>query len=154
MLFPLNSQTILSKNGTLISILLLCQTKASLLITILALFPYWQSSYVWKIWYPFFNKFSIFQVKKIKTSPFAWTNPLSGYMLWKVVFPRQRTLQLKLIKDPSATFQEANKHLQEEYTMKWINLPLGPSIKDVSPEGEGGDYPQKETWGDGGRDPV
>ena len=56
------------------------------------------------------------------------------------MFPRQRTLQLKLIKDPSATFQEANKHLQEEYTMKWINLPLGPSIKDVSPEGEGGGY--------------
>ena len=70
------------------------------------------------------------------------------------MFPRQRTLQLKLIKDPSATFQEANKHLQEEYTMKWINLPLGPSIKDVSPEGEGGGYPKKETLGDGGRIPV
>ena len=30
----------------------------------------------------------------------------------------------------------------------------GPSIKDVFPEGEGDGYPKKETWGDGGRDPV
>ena len=30
----------------------------------------------------------------------------------------------------------------------------GPSIKDVSPKGEGGGYPQKETLGDGGRDPL
>ena len=43
-LFPLISQTVLSKNATLISVLLLCQTKASLLVTILALFPHWQYS--------------------------------------------------------------------------------------------------------------
>ena len=30
----------------------------------------------------------------------------------------------------------------------------GPSIKDVSPKGEGGGYPKKETLGDGGRDPL
>ena len=30
----------------------------------------------------------------------------------------------------------------------------GPSIKDVSPKGEGGGYPQKETLGDGGGTPF
>ena len=35
----------LFENATIVSVILLCQTKASLLITILALFPYWQSSY-------------------------------------------------------------------------------------------------------------
>ena len=30
----------------------------------------------------------------------------------------------------------------------------GLSIKEVYPEGEGGGYPKKETWEDGGRDPV
>ena len=35
-----------------------------------------------------------------------------------------------------------------------VKYDKGPSIKDVSPEGEGGGYPQKETLGDGGRDPL
>ena len=42
--FLLDSRTVLSKNATFFSVLLLCQNKASLLVMILALFPYWHSS--------------------------------------------------------------------------------------------------------------
>ena len=30
----------------------------------------------------------------------------------------------------------------------WLLFAKGPSIKDVSPKGEGGGYPKKETLGD------
>ena len=63
--------------------------------------------------------------KRFKTSPFAWTNPLSGYML--VVIPEgpQKTaqhFQLKLIKDPmSYVYIGANRQLRQEYLIKWLN---------------------------------
>jgi len=62
-------------------------------------------------------------VKRMKTSPFAWTNPLSGYMM--VVIPQgkketAKNFQLRLVKDPTS-FTGANKNFRPEYIMKWLN---------------------------------
>lgn len=65
--------------------------------------------------------------KRFKTSPFAWSNPLSGYML--VVIPEgpQKTaekFQLKLVKDPT-TLIGLNKNYRDEYIMKLLKkFPL------------------------------
>ena len=62
--------------------------------------------------------------KRMKTSPFAWTNPLSGYMM--VVIPQGRKetakkFQLRLVKDPTSKWIEANENFRPEYIMKWLN---------------------------------
>lgn len=61
--------------------------------------------------------------KRFKTSPFAWTNPLSGYIL--VVIPegpqdKAEQFQLRLVKDPHS-FHGANRNYRGEYVMKWMN---------------------------------
>ena len=69
-------------------------------------------------------------VKRMKTSPFAWTNPLSGYMM--VVIPQgkketAKNFQLRLVKDPTS-FTGANKNFRPEYIMKWLNRHVGTRL--------------------------
>ena len=60
----------------------------------------------------------------MKTSPFAWTNPMSGYMM--VVIPQGRketaeNFQLRLVKDPTSKWMGGNQNFRPEYVMKWLN---------------------------------
>ena len=63
--------------------------------------------------------FSDFE-KKFKTSPFAWTNPLSGYMLVVIPDVETKSFQLRLVKDPGS-YSGANRDFREEYVMKWMD---------------------------------
>ena len=48
----------------------------------------------------------------------------------------------------------ARIHLFDGFPSKINKFSKGPSIKDISPEGEGGGYPKRRSGEMGGRDPV
>ena len=55
-----------------------------------------------------FNIELLFLDKRFKTSPFAWTNPLSGFKLFVIPEGRSNSpkrFQLRLVKDPSDLFK-------------------------------------------------
>ena len=60
--------------------------------------------------------------KRFKKSPFAWTNPLSGYLLVLIRSPdagEAHDFQLRLVKDPGS-YSGANRDFRAEYVMKWL----------------------------------
>ena len=78
---------------------------------------------------------------------------IQGWVSWKIIHDIF-VINTKVFKNISFTVE--NKKVRKDISVipwAWACI-FGPSIKDVSPEGEGGGYPQKQMLGDGRRDRI